>query len=432
MSDEQACWQGIPGGVTAAQGFRAAATRCGIKQAEVDDLGLLACDVQGTAAATFTRNRVTAAPVRWSREVVARGGVRAAMVNSGNANACTGERGLRDVQTTAQAAADALGLVPDNLLVASTGIIGHFLPVDKLLAGIPVAAQQLDSSLEAGDRFARAIMTTDTVVKQHALRCDLGAGHVVLGGTTKGAGMIAPNMATTLSFLTTDAIIERPLLQEMLCRAIELTYNRITIDNHASTNDTCVILASGLADAPAIEAGTEAAARFEAALAELCGVLARKIVEDGEGATRLVQIDVVGALTVADALAVARAIADSPLCKTALHSGDPNWGRFVSAGGNACPSLDETKATFQVGDVVAYAGGMAADAPPEALAEAMAGRTVRLRSTWGSARRRPRCGRATCRRTTSPSTPTTTRSARRGQAWGCRAGWREGAGSIEQ
>ena len=371
------------GGVTAAAGFRASAARCGLKQAETDDLGLLVCTTEGTAAATFTTNRVAAAPVRWSRQTLARGHVRAAVVNSGNANACTGERGLRDVAATAAAAAAAVGLTPENFLVASTGIIGHFLDVDKLLAGIPAAAGALDESLPAGDRFARAIMTTDTVAKQHALRCDLGDGVVTLGGATKGAGMIAPRMATTLSFLTTDARIERGLLDEMLRRAVAATYNRITIDGHASTNDTLLCLASGLADAPPIEGGTEAARRFEAGLAELCGVLARKIVADGEGAVRLVRVDVVNAPSEADALAVARAIADSPLCKTALHSGDPNWGRFVSAGGNACDALDESKARFYIGRKLAYAAGTAADTPPEELAAEMAGTTVALRYDLG-------------------------------------------------
>lgn len=383
MSVQPGCWEEIAGGVTAPLGFRAAATRCGIKQAETDDLGLLVAEPGGCAAAVFTRNRVTAAPVRWSRETLQRGNVRAAVVNSGNANACTGERGLEDAAATAKAAADALGMEPDQFLVASTGIIGRFLPIEKLLAGIPQAAAALDASIAAGDRFARAILTTDTVLKQHALRCDLGTGTTTLGGATKGAGMIAPSMATTLTFLTTDAFIQRPLLQEMLGRATDATFNRITIDAHTSTNDTCLCLASGLADAPMIEEGSEAARRFEAALAELCGVLARKIVADGEGATRLVQIEVVGALTEADALAVARAIADSPLCKTALHSGDPNWGRFVSAGGNACASLDEAKATFTIGGKLAYAHGTAADTPPAELAAAMAGDTVHLRYDLG-------------------------------------------------
>jgi glutamate N-acetyltransferase/amino-acid N-acetyltransferase len=373
----------LDGGVTAARGFRAAAGRCGIKQAETDDLAILVCDTQGTAAATFTRNRVTAAPVRWSRSTIERGKVRAAVVNSGNANACTGERGLRDAEATARAAAEALDLEPDNLLVASTGIIGRYLPVEKLLDGIPRVARELAAGREAGERFARAIMTTDTQLKEHALRCSLSNGAVVLGGATKGAGMIAPNMATTLTFLTTDAAIERPVLQEMLRRATAATYNRITIDNHASTNDTALCLASGVAEAPAIEAGTADARRFEAALTELCGVLARKIVADGEGATRLVEIQVVGAPSEADAVAVGRAIADSPLCKTALHSGDPNWGRFVSAGGNACPSLDEATARFWIGDVLAYAHGAATDASEDDLAAAMGGKTVHLRYDLG-------------------------------------------------
>ena len=377
------CWQETAGGVTAPRGFRAAAVRCGIRQAEADDLGLLVCDAQGTAAATFTTNRVCAAPVRWSRETIRRGRVRAAVVNSGCANACTGERGWRDVEATAAAAAQALGLEPANFLIASTGIIGHYLPMEKLLEGLPRAAQRLESSLEAGERFARAIMTTDTVPKQVALRCGVGGGVVTLGGATKGAGMIAPGMATTLTFLTTDARIARPLLLEMLRRAIGTTYNRISIDNHMSTNDTALVLASGLAEAPAIEAGTEAARRFEATLTEACGRLARQIVADGEGATKLVRIDVLGASSEAEAVTAARAIADSPLCKCALHSGDPNWGRFVSAAGYACPTLDEAKTRLFIGDRLAYAAGAPADTPPADLASAMAGKEVTLRLDLG-------------------------------------------------
>ncbi len=378
------CWEQVEGGVTAPRGFRAATVRCGIRQAEADDLGLLVCDTQGTAAATFTTNRVAAAPVRWSREAIKKGKVRAAVVNSGNANACTGERGLRDVEATAAKAAELLGLRPANFLVASTGIIGHYLPIEKLLAGLPRVAAALDGSLEAGERFARAIMTTDTTLKQAALRCDVGGGRcVTLGGATKGAGMIAPGMATTLSFLTTDAAIARPLLLKLLRRAIGQTYNCISIDNHMSTNDTALCLASGLADAPPVRDGTAGCRRFAAALTELCRRLAVKIVADGEGATKLVRIEVGGAPSRAAAVAVGRAIADSPLCKCALHSGDPNWGRFVSAAGYACGRLDEAKTRLFIGDLLAYACGAPSDVPKSQLAEAMAGREVTLRLDLG-------------------------------------------------
>jgi len=378
------CWEQVAGGVTAPQGFRAAAVRCGLRQAEANDLGLLVCDSQGSAAATFTTNRVAAAPVRWSRATIAKGKVRAAVVNSGNANACTGARGLRAVEATAAKAAELLGLTPDNFLIASTGIIGRYLPVEKLLAGLPRAVDALDGSLEAGERFARAILTTDTTLKQAALRCDLGGGAcVTLGGATKGAGMIAPGMATTLSFLTTDAAVARPLLQRMLRRAVELTYNRISIDEHMSTNDTVLCLASGLAEARPVRDGTPAARRFEGALTELCRILALKIVADGEGATRLVRVEVVRAPSEQAAVAAARAIADSPLCKCALHSGDPNWGRFVSAAGYACPQLDEAKTRLFIGGKLAYAAGAPADVTEAELAAEMAGRDVTLRLDLG-------------------------------------------------
>ncbi len=367
----------IPGGVTTPRGFKTGTARGGLKTSG-DDVALLVCETEGSAAATFTTNPVAAAPVRWSRQVLERGRVRAAVVNSGNANACTGERGLKDAEATARAAAQALGLEPDNFLVASTGIIGHYLPMEKLLPAVEEAARRLDSSPQAGERFARAIMTTDTVAKQAALRCQLPGGGVALGGATKGAGMIAPRMATTLTFLTTDAAVPRDLLRAMLRRAVERTYNRISVDNHTSTNDTVLCLASGLGEAPAIVEGSEEADAFERALTELCRGLALQIVADGEGASRLVHIRVVGAPSEEVAVAVGRAIADSPLCKCALHSGDPNWGRFVSAAGMACPQLDEARTRLLIGDQVAYAFGQPADTPPEALAEAMSQREITL------------------------------------------------------
>ncbi|MFP4055540.1 MAG: bifunctional glutamate N-acetyltransferase/amino-acid acetyltransferase ArgJ [Candidatus Brocadiia bacterium] len=375
-------WDDVPGGVTAAEGFRAAAVACGIKDSGGDDLGLLVGEPGCTAAATFTTNRVAAAPVRWSRQTLAQGLVRAAVVNSGNANACTGERGLQDAEATAAAAADALGLEPANFLVASTGIIGRLLPMERLLRGVEAAAGQLQSSLDAGARFARALMTTDTVPKEAALRCDLGGSAATLGGATKGAGMVAPHMATTLTFLTTDAAVAPPLLLELLRRAVARTFNRVTVDGHTSTNDTVLVLASGRAAAP-VEPGTGAARRFEAALTELCGRLARKLVEDGEGATRLVRIDVVGAPTEQEALAAARGIADSPLCKCAFHSGDPNWGRFVSAAGAVAESFQEQVATLHIGRKLAYAAGAPADTPLQELAAEMAGRHVALRLDMG-------------------------------------------------
>ncbi|MFW6161476.1 MAG: bifunctional glutamate N-acetyltransferase/amino-acid acetyltransferase ArgJ [Planctomycetota bacterium] len=382
---DDSMWDESTGGVTAARGFRAGTARCGIKQAESDDLALLVCDADAlTAAAVFTTNRVCAAPVHWSREALRGEDVRAAVVNSGNANACTGERGLRDAEAMATLAAEALGLAPRQVAVASTGIIGHYLPMDKLPPGIEAAAAALDDSPDAGLRFARAIMTTDTVAKHRALRCDLGDGAAVtLGGATKGAGMIAPGMATTLTFLTTDASVDRTALAGMLTRAIDASYNRISIDQHMSTNDTCLLLASGAADAPPVAAGSEPAQRFEAALGELCDGLARQIVADGEGATKRVRIEVAGAPDEATAVAVGRAIADSPLCKCAFHSGDPNWGRFVSAAGYACPALEEARARFWIGDVLAYARGAATDASPAALAAAMAGDEIHLRYDLG-------------------------------------------------
>ena len=327
-------------GVTAARGFHAGAAAVGVKKlTEKPDVGLIVCSVDAQAAAVFTTNKVCAAPVVVCREHLARRKtVRAVVANSGCANACTGDQGLADARAMAARAAAKIGCPTEAVLVASTGVIGRHLPMDKVNEGIDWAFSGLCAGAEADLSFARSIMTTDTRPKQAAVRFPLRSRTVTVGGATKGVGMIAPNMATTLSFVTTDAPVAAPLLQDILARVADATYNCLTVDGHMSTNDTLVLLASGQAlDAGAapIAAGTDEATAFEAAVFAVCDNLARQIAADAEGGTKVIEVRVTGAATDAEARAAASAIANSPLVKTAFFGKDPNWGRIVSAAGYA-------------------------------------------------------------------------------------------------
>jgi glutamate N-acetyltransferase / amino-acid N-acetyltransferase len=353
-------------GVTAPRGFRAGAVASGIKPDRLD-LALLAADAPCAAAAVFTTNHAQAAPVTVSREHLASGRARAVVINAGCANAATGDAGLADARETAALVARALGCAPGEVVVASTGVIGVPLPMEKLRAGVPAAAAAL--SREGGHEAARAIMTTDTRDKQVQVEVSIGGVAVRVGGMAKGAGMIAPRMATMLAFFTTDATIEAPLLQEALRHAVGSSLNRITVDGDTSTNDMAVVLASGAAGALPIRARGADYDAFEAALTQAARTLAEMIVRDGEGATRFAEVRVEGARTEDEADRVARAIAESPLVKTALHGGDPNWGRILAAAGRAGIALDASRVDIHLGDVWVCAGG-AARAYDEAVAHA--------------------------------------------------------------
>jgi glutamate N-acetyltransferase/amino-acid N-acetyltransferase len=353
-------------GVTAPRGFRAGAVASGIKPDRLD-LALLAADVPCAAAAVFTTNHAQAAPVTVSREHLASARARAVVINAGCANAATGDDGLADARETAALVARALGCAPREVVVASTGVIGVPLPMEKLRAGVPAAAAAL--SREGGHDAARAIMTTDTRDKQVQVEVSIGGVPVRIGGMAKGAGMIAPRMATMLAIFTTDATIEPPLLQEALRHAVGSSLNRITVDGDTSTNDMAVVLASGAAGAPPIGARGAEYDAFEAALTQAARTLAEMIVRDGEGATRFAEVRVEGARTEDDADRVARAIAESPLVKTALHGGDPNWGRILAAAGRAGIVLDASRVDIHLGDVWVCAGGTAR-AYDEAVAHA--------------------------------------------------------------
>ena len=365
--------------ITAPLGFRAAAVASGIKPERLD-LALVVADRPSTAAGVFTANRVQAAPVLVSRDHLAGGRARAIVANAGCANAATGASGLRDARAMAAAVAAAVGCEAREVVVASTGVIGVPLPMDKVGAGIVRAAAAL--SVEAGPQAARAIMTTDTRPKEVRVEVPLGATTAVIGGMVKGAGMIAPNLATLLAFFTTDAAVPGELLQRALREAVGDSLNRITVDGDTSTNDCAVILASGARPGAAVaEGGTFNA--FRRGLLEASHRLAEMLVRDGEGVTRIAEVRVEGARSTAEADRVARVVAESPLVKTALHGGDPNWGRILAAVGRCGIELDPDQVAIWIGDVWVAEGGHAREYEEKEAAQAMQEDPVRFRIRLG-------------------------------------------------
>jgi glutamate N-acetyltransferase/amino-acid N-acetyltransferase len=380
-------------GVTAPRGFRAGAAAAGIKASGKSDIGVLACDVEAPAAAVFTTNRVAGAPVLVSREHLQSRDrrerlVRAVVVNSGCSNVCTGERGIADAREMAALAARAIGCPAEAVLVASTGVIGRFLPMEKVRSGVAAACARLSTGPEADRAFAEAILTTDTRLKQAGVRLSLGGRTVTIAGATKGVGMIEPAMATTLSFLATDAAAPSDLLQAALGRTVDRTYNCLTIDGHQSTSDTMAILASGRAmeGGPPIAAGSPDAARFEAALEAVCGDLAYQIAADAEGGTKVIEVRVTGAASDTEARRAARAIANSPLVKCAFFGEDPNWGRIISAAGNAGISSGPDSMRLRIGDLVIFERGRPAGADPKQLKAAMHAHDIAVHLDLGAGR----------------------------------------------
>ena len=344
----------IEGGVTAAKGFLAAGVHCGLK-AQGLDLAVIFSEVPAAGAAVFTTNKVAAAPVLLSRQHLGSGPMRAVVANSGNANACNGERGMEDARAMAAAAAKALGVETEQVFVASTGVIGQPLAIDKVEAGIKQAASVL--SIDGGEDAARAIMTTDTRKKERAVVVDINGVQVRIGGIAKGAGMIQPNMATMLAFITTDCVIKEDLLQAALKEAVDESFNMITVDGDTSTNDTVIVLANGQAENPLIDQQDEAYFAFLAGLKEIATGLAKDIVRDGEGATKLIEVNVKGAKDFAAARQVAKAIANSNLVKTAIFGCDANWGRIICAAGYAGVDLIPSQVDIYLGDEQVAAKG---------------------------------------------------------------------------
>jgi len=371
------------GCIVAPKGFQAGTTYCGIKTIKDSlDLGIIFSEFSATGAALFTTNQIYAAPVKLSRKVAQKGRIRAFVINSGNANACTGEQGYKDAEEMARTAARCLKISEDEILVASTGIIGRPLPMDKIFAGIKTAATSLGNTPSHGNDMARAIMTTDTKQKDIAVRLKINNKDVIVGGITKGAGMIAPNLATMLCFLTTDVSMPAPLLHECLRNAVESSFNRITIDGHMSTNDTIAIIANSASGVNIISKGSELQV-FQEGLNYVTSYLAKAIVKDGEGATKFIQIDVVGARSRSDATKIARTIADSPLVKTAINGEDPNWGRIVSAAGYAGVELNESTTNLYINDILIFARGMPTLCDLNQLSTSMKNTDINIRLELG-------------------------------------------------
>jgi glutamate N-acetyltransferase/amino-acid N-acetyltransferase len=342
---------------TAPRGFLAAGLHCDIKQSRKPDLGLIVCPTGAIAAAVFTTNKIVAAPVEISRRHLKSRTTYAIVANSGNANACTGRKGLADAVKMCKTAAGEIEVDPHEVLVASTGIIGQKLPITKIVGGIKEASAKLSATPKSGLDFAKAIMTTDTKPKQALRSLTISGKKVAIAAAVKGAGMIAPNMATTLCFITTDIAIRKPLLAKALKDAIGNSLNKLTVDGHQSTNDTAIILASGLAGNRSIVSQCPRYKKFAAALADLCEDLAKQMALDAEGATRIFKVVIEGAATKDQAAVAARAVADYDLVKCAVHGADPNWGRIICAVGSCGVKINLAKLSCKIGNVAVFRNG---------------------------------------------------------------------------
>jgi glutamate N-acetyltransferase/amino-acid N-acetyltransferase len=364
----------VKGGVVSAKGFRAAGVAAEIKYRGRNDVALIVADRPCAAAAVFTTNKVAAAPVVYDREIIKGGRIQAILANSGCANACTGEDGFRDAELSALATAGELGIDPAHVLVASTGVIGRRLPLDRLLSGMKAAKAALGRSAAHGLAAEKAVMTTDTRPKEACAKVVIGGKTVTVGGMAKGSGMIEPNMATMLGFITTDAAISPAMLRRSLLLAIEKSFNRVVVDGDESTNDSVFLMASGAAgNEPIVRSGEEFRA-FADALCAVCVSLARQMASDGEGATKFVTVTVRGARTQRDADRAARAVAKSPLAKTSWFGRDPNWGRVLAAVGYSGAEVEDVKTEVFYGKEWAFRRGQVADeAQLERLGAVLAG-----------------------------------------------------------
>jgi len=350
-------------------GVLAAGMAAGIKKGEALDLALIVSEREATVAGVFTTNKVVAPPLIWDRQRLRRGKGRAIIVNSGNANACTGRRGYDDAVTMAALTARALGVPREDVYVGSTGVIGKPLPMEKIEAAIPLLAARLHR--HGGEDAARAIMTTDTTVKTAAVSDSIGGRTVTVGGIAKGSGMIHPNMATMLAYLATDAQVPRTVLQRGLRQATERSFNRIPVDGDTSTNDMVLCMANGMAGNRPFKPGSADARRFQSLLDHVCLDLAKKVAWDGEGATKFVELRVKGARTQADALRAAITIATSSLVKTAWFGEDANWGRTMAALGRSGARIAEDRIAIMVGPVQIVRRGMGLGPDAEEQANAV-------------------------------------------------------------
>jgi glutamate N-acetyltransferase/amino-acid N-acetyltransferase len=336
------------GTVTSAKGFTAAGIHSGIKKRR-KDLALIYSSTPCTAAGTFTINKVKAAPLLLSQEIIGnKNTVKAVLINSGNANACTGAQGCKDAKLSQEYCAQKLGINNEEVLISSTGVIGQKMPMDVLLAGIDKIIPQLTA--DGGLNAAEAIMTTDTRMKSWAVKVNLSQGEVTIGSICKGSGMIAPNMATMLAFITTDAAIDTNLLRKLLLSSVSISFNKITVDGDTSTNDMVIIMANGTSGI-AIAENSDDEKIFKEALDAISVKMAKAIVSDGEGASKLIAINITGAESQSDADLVAKTIANSPLVKTAMYGRDANWGRIMSAAGMSGANVDPAKMSIYFGSL---------------------------------------------------------------------------------
>ncbi|CAM3691241.1 bifunctional glutamate N-acetyltransferase/amino-acid acetyltransferase ArgJ [Cohnella lubricantis] len=341
------------GGVTTPKGFRAGGLHCGLKKTDRHDLGAIVCEVPAAAAAVYTTNLFQAAPLQVTRESLAEEGkLRAILVNSGNANACTGRQGEDDARSMRSQIAEAIGVPKHQVAVASTGVIGELLKMDCVSSGIAALPGRLRSDDQGSEDFCQAILTTDLVKKTACVKLTIDGREVYIAGAAKGSGMIHPNMATMLGFVTTDAAIPAALLQELLRETTDVTFNMITVDGDTSTNDMLVAMASGLAGGGELSRGHADFAAFAEGLRYVCGELAKAIARDGEGATKLIETTVTGARSDEDARAIAKTIIGSSLVKSAAFGADANWGRIIAAVGRAGVPVDVNTVDIRLGDIV--------------------------------------------------------------------------------
>lgn len=371
-------YESIPHGcITSPKGFFAGAIHTGmkIKGENSLDLGILYSEALCVSAGAFTTNRIKAAPIVLCQERLANRKAQAIVVNSGCANACTGEKGLADATEMADLTARRLGVPPREVLVASTGVIGVPLPMEHLLVGI----EKILLSQEGGHELAEAIMTTDTFPKEVAVGIRIDGKVITIGGVAKGAGMICPDLATLLCFLTTDAAIDTSFAQKALQRAVDESFNMLTIDSDTSTNDTVLFLANGLAGNEPLRAGTVEAEMFQNALQEVCLYLAKCIARDGEGATKLIEVRIDGALTLKDARIAAHTIAGSPLVKTAIHGNSPNWGRIIAALGRSGAEINPSRLDLYLKDICLLKNGNPAPFPSEEVNKVLCDSEVHIR-----------------------------------------------------
>ncbi|HPU85758.1 MAG TPA: bifunctional glutamate N-acetyltransferase/amino-acid acetyltransferase ArgJ [Candidatus Latescibacteria bacterium] len=369
-------------GVCAPKGFSATGVACGLKAHGRRDLALIVSKRESSAAALFTTNLVCGAPISVSRQHITGGVARAIVVNAGCANACTGARGVADAERMCSLVASGLNCPPQQVLVASTGVIGRPLPMDRIERGIEAALAEV--SKDGGAAAADAIITTDTFPKTVKRVLSVGGHTVTIGGMAKGAGMIAPRLATMLAFITTDALLAPEDARALLRNAAETSFNRLTIDGDTSTSDMLALLANGESGAPALKPGTDDYARFAEQLTDACRELAKMIARDGEGATKFITVHVSGAPSNEDAHLAARTVAESPLVKTAFFGGDPNWGRIAAALGRSGVFFDPGRLTIRVDDLLLFENGMPAAFPLAAAEEKFREKVIAIHADLGN------------------------------------------------